>query len=209
MPGVLYPRTKNPATMNMEPVTLTGQRAQLVPMDEAHAPGLFEAGRHPGIWKYMPVVPIETPAQMRQSVQDALTDQARGTSLPFTILDRQGGRIVGSTRFSEISLPHRQAEIGWTWLTPTAQRTRINTECKYLLLRHAFETMDLIRVQLKADARNQRSLRAMERIRAVREGVLRRHRILPDGFVRDSVYYSVIAEEWLQTKAHLERLLEC
>ena len=194
--------------MNVQPVQLSGARATLVPMAEDHAPGLSEAGRHPGLWTYMPVTRPETLADMRRIVQAALAEQARGVSLPFTIMDQEaGGQIVGSTRLSDLSIPHRQGEIGWTWLTPAAQRTRLNTECKYLLLRHCFETLDMIRVQLKADARNERSLRAMERIGAVREGVLRRHRVLPDGFVRDSVYYSVIAEEWPQTKAHLERLM--
>ena len=168
------------------PVELVGQRAKLLPMEASHAPGLFQAGRHPDIWAYMPVEPIETLAQMQQAVQDALAEQARGTCLPFTILDQHSGEVVGSTRFMDISVPHRQAEIGWTWLTPMAQRTRLNTECKFLLLRHGFETLGLIRVQLKTDARNERSQRAMERIGAIREGILRRHRILPDGFVRDS-----------------------
>ena len=194
--------------MNIETVSLTGRRAELVPMQEAHVPGLFRAGEHPDVWRYMPLARPETPEEMRRHVQEALAEQARGMSLPFTIRDREDGQIVGSTRLFDISVPHRQAEIGWTWLTPSVWRTRINTECKYLLLRHAFETLDLIRVQLKTDARNERSQRAMERIGAVREGVLRRHRILPDGFLRDSVYYSVIAEQWPETKAHLEHLLD-
>ena len=193
--------------MNIEPVQLTGERAELVPMAEEHAPGLYESGNDPDVWRYMPVWRMESVEDARKIIREMLQGQAAGTALPFTILDRDTGCIAGSTQLFDISVPHRQGEIGWTWLTPTAQRTRINTECKYLLLRHAFETMGMIRVQLKTDARNERSQRAMERIGAVREGILRRHRILPDGFVRDSVYYSVIAEEWPQTKAHLERLL--
>ncbi|MBV9851367.1 MAG: GNAT family N-acetyltransferase [Armatimonadetes bacterium] len=194
--------------IDFRPILLTGQRARLVPMEPDHAAGLWEAGRHPDIWRYMPVARPEALADMQGLVRAALAEQARGTSLPFTIMDQETNAIVGSTRFLDIVPVHRQLEIGWTWLTPAAQRTRINTECKYLLLRHAFETLGLIRVQLKTDARNERSQRAMERIGAIREGVLRRHRILPDGFVRDSVYYSVIVEEWPQAKAHLERLLD-
>ena len=171
--------------MNLQSVTLTGERAALVPMALDYAPGLYESGNDPDVWRYMPVWRMERVEDAQTLIREMLQGQAAGTALPFTIFDRDTGRIVGSTQLFDISVPHRQGEIGWTWLTPTAQRTRINTECKYLLLCHAFETLGMIRVQLKTDARNERSQRAMERIGAVREGVLRRHRILPDGFVRD------------------------
>jgi RimJ/RimL family protein N-acetyltransferase len=194
--------------MEITPVTLTGQRAQLVPMEAAHAPGLLASMQDPVAWQYLPDVPPALPEEMGLFVQVALADQSRKKALPFTIFDRSTGDIVGSTRFYDISLDHCQGEIGWTWLNPSVWRTRINTECKYLLLTHCFETLKMIRVQLKTDARNERSQRALERIGAVREGTLRCHRILPDGFLRDSVYYSVIAKEWPMTKAHLERLLD-
>ena len=187
----------------LEPVTLRGTRAWLVPMELSHASGLLEASRDPAIWAFLPAVPPRTLTDMERMVQDALMEQAQGNSVPFTIIDQETQSIVGSTRFLDISQAHRQAEIGWTWLTPAVWRTRINTECKYLLLHHAFETWNLLRVQLKTDARNERSQHAIERIGGVREGTLRRHRILPDGFVRDSVYYSVIAEEWPSVKARL------
>jgi RimJ/RimL family protein N-acetyltransferase len=191
----------------LEPVTLSGQCARLVPLELSHAPGLLAASHDPAIWAFMPAAPPETLTDIERMIADALTEQTQGNSVPFTIMDQETQSIVGSTRFLDISQAHRQAEIGWTWLTPAVWRTRINTECKYLLLRHAFETGHLLRVQLKMDARNERSQRAIERIGGVREGILRRHRILHDGFVRDSVYYSVISEEWPAVKARLERLL--
>jgi len=126
---------------------------------------------------------------------------------PLVVVDRTTDTIVGSTRYLDIVPAHKAVEIGWTWLTPSVWRTSINTECKYLLLRHAFETAGAIRVCLKTDSRNLRSQAAIERIGGVREGVLRRHRILPDGYRRDSVYYSIIDEEWPAVKARLEAML--
>lgn len=188
------------------PVELSGQRACLLPMTLAYVPALFAAGQEDEIWPYLPDHP-RTLAEFQDWVQEALAEQERGASLPFVIVDRETDRIVGSTRLSDISLRHRQAEIGWTWHSPVVWRTRINTECKYLLLRHAFETLGLIRVCLKTDARNQRSQRAIERLGAVKEGILRSHRILPDGFVRDSVFYSILADEWPAVKTRLEGFL--
>ncbi len=122
-------------------------------------------------------------------------------------MDQQSDKIVGSTRFLDISISHRHAEIGWTWLAPHVWRTRINTECKYLLLRHGFETLDLIRVQLKTDRRNLTSQQAIERIGGQKEGILRKHRIMPNGYIRDSVYYSILDEEWPLVKTRLQRIL--
>ncbi|HRJ48186.1 MAG TPA: GNAT family protein, partial [Opitutaceae bacterium] len=122
----------------------------------------------------------------------------------FAVIRRADGRAVGSTSYLDIAPEHRRIEIGWTWLGAEARRTAINTECKYLLLRHAFETLGCGRVQLKTDARNLRSQAAIERIGAKREGVLRRHLVMPDGFVRDTVMFSILAEEWPAVKARLE-----
>jgi RimJ/RimL family protein N-acetyltransferase len=188
------------------PVELAGERARLVPMEEKHAEALFEAGRFPEIWAYMPMK-VETAGDMERMVTEALAAKEKGTELPFVVEDRETGRVVGSTRFLDIQTTHRQLEIGWTWYTPDVWRTRINTECKYLLLSYCFEELALVRVQLKTDGRNARSQRAIERIGGVKEGVLRRHRILPDGYIRDSVYYSVIAEEWPGVKQRLEAML--
>jgi RimJ/RimL family protein N-acetyltransferase len=190
----------------MQPVTLTGTRVQLLPLQPEHASGLWQAAQDPQIWPYLPTRP-----QSQQDIEiwigTALEAQQRGVELPFTVVDVRDNSIVGSTRLLDYFDIYRQAEIGWTWLNPSAWRTRINTECKYLLLRYAFESLNLVRVTLKTDARNERSQRAIERLGAVREGVLRRHRILPDGFIRDSVIYSVIDLEWPQVKTRLETLL--
>lgn len=192
--------------MEVRPVTLEGVRAKLVPLSEEHLPDLLEAAQSRQIWAYMPTN-LQTVESLQKWHSDALRAQAAGTEQVFTIIDKETGKAVGSTRFMDISAPNWALEIGWTWLAPDVWRTRINTECKYLLLKHCFETLSAIRVQLKTDSRNLRSQKAMERLGSVREGVLRRHRILPDGYVRDSVYYSILPEEWAEVKARLERFL--
>ncbi|HLV78942.1 MAG TPA: GNAT family N-acetyltransferase, partial [Chthonomonadaceae bacterium] len=151
------------------PPTLTGQQAQLIPMTGAHVESLYLAGRAAEIWTYMPVL-VQDLADMERIVREALRNREQGSEMPFVIYDRETDRIVGSTRFMEITPAHRTLEIGWTWLAPDVWRTRINTECKYLLLRYSFETLRAIRVQLKTDLRNLRSQQAIERLGAVREG---------------------------------------
>lgn len=193
-------------TADFTPIELRGQRARLQPLTLSHTDALWAAGTDEDIWRYFPA-PIRSRDAMAQWVRDAVQEQEQGHSLPFAIIDQETGRIVGSTRFADISRPHRAAEIGWTWLAPTVWRTRVNTECKYLLLSHGFETLDLIRIFLKTDSRNARSQRAIERIGGIKEGVLRRHLILADGYIRDSVYYSIIVEEWPGVKQRLEGLL--
>lgn len=192
--------------MEICPVELVGERVKLVPMEESHIDGLFEAGRAPQIWTYMSMK-VETIDDVKRLVAGAFSAKQAGVEMPFTIIDQESDKIVGSTRFLDISVPNRQLEIGWTWLTPSVWRTRINTECKYLLLKYCFETLGTIRVQLKTDGRNVRSQQAMERIGAVKEGILRKHRIMHDGYIRDSVYFSVIDDEWPCVKARLESML--
>ncbi|MCW3060214.1 MAG: family N-acetyltransferase [Capsulimonas sp.] len=192
--------------MTIEPISLTASRAQLLPLDPSHAAGFLKAAQGQGIWDYMPIA-VDNELAVAQWIETALAAQSRGEELPFTVWDQQLAKIVGSTRYMDISLPHKSLEIGWTWLSPEVHRTAVNTECKYLLLQHAFEALGMNRVQLKTDSRNERSQRAIERIGGVREGVLRRHRVLPDGYVRDSVYFSVIAEEWPAVKARLEGMM--
>jgi len=189
-------------------VELTGQRVKLLSMTLRDAEGLFAAVRDfdAGIWTYMPLH-VTTLADMTHLVQQALDARQKGQEYPFVIFDQQSQRLVGSTRFLDISIPNRNLEIGWTWLAPDVWRTRINTECKYLLLKYCFETLDLLRVQLKTDGRNLRSQQAIERIGGTKEGVLRHHRIMPDGYIRDSVYYGILAEEWPAVKARLETWL--
>ncbi len=193
--------------MEIKPVELIGQRAKLIPMEAGQTKQLFEAGRSQEIWSYMPIN-VQKYEDMERLVREALMSKEKGVDFPFVIIDQETDRIVGSTRFLDISIPNRNLEIGWTWYNPEVWRTRMNTECKYLLLRHCFEQLSTVRVQLKADARNTRSLKAIERIGGVQEGTLRRHRILEDGFIRDTVYFSIIAEEWPEAKAKLEGFLQ-
>lgn len=193
--------------MKVTPVELVGQRVKIRPMEEYDVQELFDTGSSSDIWAYMPI-DVQSLDDMKHLVDGALQARERGTEFPFVIVDQESGKIVGSTRFLDISIANRNLEIGWTWLSPTVWRTQINTECKYLLLKYCFETLGTIRVQLKTDGRNVRSQRAIERLGAVKEGVLRRHRIVYDGYVRDSVYYSVLDQEWNFVKTRLESMLQ-
>lgn len=189
-----------------EPIDLVGERARLVALEDVHTQALFTAGRFSEIWSYMPTK-VTSLAEMEAVAGHALDAKRSGSEFPFVIIDQVTDTIVGSTRFLDISVSNCHLEIGWTWLTPAVWRTRINTECKYLLLKYCFETLKTVRVQLKTDGRNTRSQQAIERIGATREGVLRKHRILSDGYIRDSVYYSVIDDEWPSVKSRLEMML--
>jgi len=171
-----------------------------------HVPDLWAVAQHDEIWRYMPVHPRSYDSMSRM-VAGIIAETAHGQVIPFATRNLATGQIVGSTQILDIQPAHRGAEIGFTWLTPAAWRTAINTECKLLLLTYCFESMNLIRVQLKTDARNNRSQRAIERLGAVREGVLRKHRILHDGYIRDSVYYSIVDNEWPHVKLKLADLL--
>jgi len=188
-------------------MTLTGRVVRLEPLSEAHVPDLTVAGQDENIWRYMPYGILKTEAQMLATVQDLLGRQARGTDLPFAVIYLETNHAVGSTRYMDIQPANRGLEIGGTWYAPACQRTAVNTECKYLLLRYAFEALGCIRVQLKTDLRNERSQRAIERLGAVREGVLRHNIIMPDGYFRSSVYYSILDTEWPRVKAKLEENL--
>ena len=190
------------------PVTLQGKFVRLEPLTEAHVPALAAVGCDDRIWKLMLYGLIHTEDEMRTWVRRLLAGQTAGTDLPFAVIQLESGRVAGATRFMDIHPEHRGLEIGGTWYGLEFQRTAVNTESKYLLLRHAFEVLGTIRVQLKADLRNERSWRAIERLGAKREGILRNHYILSDGVKRDSVYYSIIDSEWPEVKARLEGMLE-
>jgi RimJ/RimL family protein N-acetyltransferase len=192
----------------IEPVTLTGKLVRLEPLQMKHAAELYQAAQDATIWTYMSIPPVRTLVEMEQFIATALHEQEQGVSLPFAIIDLAQNCAVGSTRYLDIRPSQRGLEIGWTWLSPSVQRTGINTECKYLLLRYAFETWNAIRVQLKTHHLNFKSQRAMERIGAVKEGTLRNHVIMPDGSYRHSVYYSIIDSEWLAVKAGLEAKMQ-
>jgi N-acetyltransferase len=190
--------------LKIEPVTLMGKLVRLEPLQLKHAVELYQSAQDPSIWTYMSIKPISSLADIEQFIATALQEQEMGISLPFATIDLARNRVVGSTRYLDIKPVHRGLEIGWTWLSLSVQRTGINTECKYLLLRYAFETWGMIRVQLKTHHLNFKSQRAIERLGAVKEGTLRNHIIMPDGSYRHSVYYSIIESEWPLVKAGLE-----
>ncbi len=194
--------------MDVQPVTLKGRVVRLEPLTEAHIPDLAKAGLEEKIWHYMRYGQVETIEQLSQWVRELLLLQAAGTDLPFAVIYSATGRAVGSTRYLDIDHENRSVEIGGTWYGLDYQGTLVNTECKYLLLMHAFEVLGCVRVWFKTDRRNLRSQRAIERLGAVKEGMLRNHMILPDGTLRDSVMYSILPQEWPQVKRMLEARLE-
>lgn len=189
------------------PVTLTGKYVRLEPMTEAHIPALAEIGVGQSFWNFMLYGDMNTEADMANWVRDILSRAEKGTDLPFVAVHLASGRAAGATRYLNIMPKDRGLEIGGTWYGTEFQRTAVNTECKYLLLKHAFEALGCIRVQLKTDLRNERSQRAIERIGAVKEGILRNHMILPDGRIRHSVFYSILDTEWAGVKRRLEEML--
>jgi RimJ/RimL family protein N-acetyltransferase len=195
------------AGVEVKPVMLTGKHVRLEPMTEEHIPGLAQIGVGQDFWDFMLYGHMNTIADMTDWVRDILSRTEQGTDLPFVAIHLASGRVAGATRYLNIMPKDRGLEIGGTWYGVEFQRTAVNTECKYLLLRHAFETLGCIRVQLKTDLRNERSQKAIERLGAVKEGVLRNHMILPDGRYRHSVFYSILDAEWPQVKARLEDML--
>ncbi|MBI2382625.1 MAG: GNAT family N-acetyltransferase [Gammaproteobacteria bacterium] len=188
------------------PVVLSGRRVRLEPLAAEHLPALLRAGGDPAIWTWYPR-PFHTPEGMALFVDTALRGQREGHMLGFATLRADSGEVVGSTRFCAMDVAHRRAEIGWTWLAPRYQRTAANTEAKYLMLRHAFETWGLNRVEFKTDSLNEPSRRALLRLGAREEGVFRNHMIMHTGRLRHSAYYSIIADEWPGVKAALEQKL--
>ena len=186
--------------MQVCPLVLDGAQVRLEPLCQDHAQGLYSRGRYQPDWAYMPRGCFVDAADTRQWIDEALSQSGR---LPFAIIEKAKGRVAGSTSYLNIRPEHRSLEVGWTWLGQDFQRSFVNTEAKLLLLGHAFERLGCIRVEFKTDLRNERSQRALERIGAVREGVMRKHMIVQQGYHRDSVYYSITDEEWPQVKARL------
>ena len=193
--------------MNLAPVVLEGDIVRLEPLRLDHAEALSTVGLDPSLWA-LTTIRVHTPAEMLAYVEDALTEQRAGASLPFATVERATGRVIGSTRFGNITPAHRRVEIGWTWIAPAWQRTAVNTEAKLLMMRHAFDTLGYRRVELKTSALNLRSRNAMLRIGATEEGTLRQHMINSDGSNRDSVYFSILDSEWPVVQARLRTLLD-
>lgn len=190
-----------------ENVILTGPSVVLVPLEERHREELRHALNHPEIWEYT-WRKISSIDDIDEVLNLALEQRRKGTHIPFVIVDKETEKVMGTTRIGDIDVSNRNAEIGWTWLTPAYWRTRVNTECKYLLLQYCFEEAKAIRVQFSVSGRNERSQRALERIGAKREGVFRKHRIKADGSIHDNVFYSILDTEWTEVKANLHDLLE-
>ena len=191
--------------LNVKPVTLKAEGLRLEPLGQEHAQGLFNRGQYSPDWDFMARACFIDMADTRQWIDEALSTP---NQLPFAIVETGKGKAVGSTRFMNIREEHRSLEIGWTWLGQEWQRTNINTETKLLLLSHAFERIACLRVEFKVDERNLRSQRALERIGATREGVLRNHMIVQKDYSRSSVYFSVIDTEWPDVKTRLLQLRE-
>jgi RimJ/RimL family protein N-acetyltransferase len=188
--------------MQINPTTLEGQFIRLEPLSMAHHAGLCEVGLDEALWRWTTNL-IRTPEDMQHHIEEALAAQAAGTAVPFATVEMATDRIIGSTRFGNIDPANRRVEIGWTWLGLNWQRTAANTEAKLLMLRHAFETWSCHRVEFKTDSLNETSRRALLRIGAKEEGVLRNHMVTYSGRLRHSVYFSIIDTEWSGVEAGL------
>lgn len=185
-------------------LTLAGRLIELQPLRHEHAPLLVEAAADGSLWE-LKVTVVPGPDTVDAYLEAALRGAQQGTVMPFAIIDRATGLLLGSTRFWKIDMANRKMEIGHTWLRASVQRSGVNTEAKYLLLTHAFETMKAIRVQFTTDELNEKSRAAILRIGAKQEGIVRNERIMPDGRIRNSVRFSIIDAEWPDVKAMLER----
>lgn len=189
--------------MNLTPLILEGAHVRLEPLSESHIDGLCAVGLDPELWKWIPLQVLDRDAMTRY-VRNALADREKGIAIPFATLDRASKNIIGSTRFMNIDVQHKRLEIGATWIAKPWQRTAINTEAKYLMMRHAFESLGCNRVEWKTDSLNTQSRNAILRIGAKQEGIFRQHMVTWSGRLRDTVYFSVIAPEWPRAKAALE-----
>ena len=192
--------------MKVDPVVLEGVNVRLEPLSRKHLTGLCEVGLEEQLWRWIPT-PVRTADDMAAYVDLALKEQANGVSLPFAQMEKATGRAIGSTRYMNIDRVHHRVEIGCTWIGREWQRTAANTEAKYLLLGHAFETLGCMRVELKTDSLNDKSRAAILRIGAKEEGIFRNHMMTSTGRIRHTVYFSVIDSEWPEVKSRLERKL--
>jgi len=191
----------------MEPITLTGRFVTLQPLSPAHLTGLQEAASDGELWNLF-FTSVPKPEEMLQWIDATLSLQQKNEALPFVVFENFSGKIVGTTRYCNLDTANRRLEIGYTWYARRVQRSAINTECKLLLLRHAFEQLKCIAVEFRTDWLNQISQRAIERLGAKRDGILRNHKIMPDGRIRDSVVYSILNTEWNGIQKNLSFKLE-
>lgn len=192
--------------MKIEPITLEGNFVRLEPLSINHLDQFCEAGLDEELWRWIPTQ-ISNRQEMKNYIEVALDEQDRGISLPFATIEKSTNKAIGSTRFGNITVKDRRAEIGWTWIAKDWQRTFVNTEAKLLMLTHAFETWKCIRVEFKTDALNEKSRNAILRLGAKQEGIFRQHVICQSGRLRDSVYFSILDSEWAQIKKQLDAKL--
>jgi RimJ/RimL family protein N-acetyltransferase len=192
--------------MEIKPVTLEGKHVRLEPVRLDHVAALWHVGAYEELWRYIPYT-IRSEDDMRTLIEAELHRQQAGLTFRFATIARACEQPIGSTSYLNIDRQHRRLEIGGTWITPSWQRSAVNTEAKYLQLSHAFETLGCIRVEFKTDSLNVKSRQALARIGAVEEGTFRNHMVMPDGRLRHSVYFSIVDSEWPAVKSHLERLM--
>jgi len=190
----------------LEPVSLRGEHARLDPLSHAHHDALVEAVKDGELWRLWYTF-VPKPADMTKEIDRRLGLQAAGSMLPFTVIDAEG-RISGMTTYMNVDAPNRRVEIGSTWYAKRVQRSALNTQCKLLLMEHAFETLGCIAVEFRTHFFNTQSRRGIERLGAKQDGILRSHQIAPNGTLRDTVVYSIIAAEWPTVKAHLNYQLK-
>jgi len=198
---------ESPVKFQVSYERLVGEHVVVEPISEAHTKGLFEAGRTHEDWQYLPIPGFASPEDAHQWVQQALQLRARQMHYTFVLVQPRTGAVIGSSRYMNVRERDRGLEIGYSWLAKEHQRSEVNTEAKLLLLSNAFERCGALRVELKTDSRNIRSQNAIERIGAKREGILRKHMIAQHGYVRDSVLYSIVDDEWPSVKRGLESKL--
>ncbi|MBI4429246.1 MAG: GNAT family N-acetyltransferase [Ignavibacteriales bacterium] len=192
--------------MNIRPITLEGKHVRLEPLSMDHLDGLYAVGTDEDLWLYTLTL-IRNRGDMERYIESALQAQKEGSALPFAIMEKSSGRAMGSTRYGNIDRENKRVEIGWTWVARPWQRTAVNTECKYLLLEHAFERLGCMRVEFKTDSTNAPSRKALVRIGAKEEGTFRKHMVTSSGRIRHSVYYSIIDTEWPDVKKVLREKL--
>ena len=186
----------------LQPVALRGARATLEPLSHGHGDDLIEAVKDGGLWQLW-YTTIPEPEKMGAEIDRRLALQAKGSMLPFAVIDNTSGKAVGMTTYMNVEPAHRRVEIGSTWYRRSVQRTDLNTQCKSMLLTHAFETLDCIAVEFRTHFFNHQSRRGIERLGAKLDGILRNHSIMPNGTLRDTCVYSITAPEWPTVKAHL------
>jgi RimJ/RimL family protein N-acetyltransferase len=196
----------SPAPLVIHPICLAGRHVRLEPLSLDHVDALCEVGLDESVWRYI-THPVTSRDDMAEYVGAALAEAERGSAQPFVTRSVADDRIVGSTRYGSIDPANRRVEIGWTWVAPRWQRTAVNTEAKYLMLRHAFEVLSCHRVELKTDATNARSRAAIERLGATYEGCLRKHMVAANGRFRDTAYFSILDEEWRGVRTRIEAML--